>query len=101
MAARRNLTLPDDLPISTQPPAKLRLLTSGPGRLSQALGITRQRDNALDLCSRASDLFIADDGSPAPDYSATPRINVTRAPLDEWRYLITGNPFVSGKKPRQ
>jgi DNA-3-methyladenine glycosylase len=101
MAARRNLTLPDDLPISTQPPAKLRLLTSGPGRLSQALGITRQRDNALDLCSRASDLFIADDGSPAPDYSATPRINVTRAPLDEWRYLVTGNPFVSGKKPRQ
>ena len=75
------------LPISTLPPAKLRLLTSGPGRLSQALGITRQRDNAQDLCSRASDLFIADDGSPAPDYSATPRINVTRAPLDEWRYL--------------
>ena len=93
MAARRHLTLPDDPPTSA-----LRLLTSGPGRLSQALGITRQRDNDRDLCARASELYIADDGSPAPDYSATPRINVTRAPLDKWRYLVTGNPFVSGKK---
>ena len=99
MAALRNLTLPADPQTSALPTAKLRLLTSGPGRLSQALGITRQRDNARDLCSPASELYIADDGSPAADYSATSRINVTRAPLDEWRFLITGNPFVSGKRP--
>ena len=96
MAALRGLTLP-----ASPRPAELRLLTSGPGRLSQALGITRQRDNARDLCSPASDLYIADDGSPAPPISATPRINVTRAPLDEWRFLVTGNPFVSGKRSRQ
>ena len=96
MAALRGITL------SPSPrPAELRLLTSGPGRLSQALGITRERDNAQDLCSLASDLYIADDGSPAPPVSATPRINVTRAPLDEWRFLVTGNPFVSGKRSRQ
>ncbi len=78
--------------------SQLRLLTSGPGRLSQALGITRQRDNACDLCSPASALYIADDGHIPAAIAATPRINVTRAPLDEWRFLIPGNPFVSGKK---
>jgi DNA-3-methyladenine glycosylase len=93
MAALRGLDLP-----ATPKPAQLRLLTSGPGRLSQALDITRERDNAKDLCSPASDLYIASDGSPAPPTSATPRINVTRAPLDEWRFVIPGNPFVSGKK---
>jgi DNA-3-methyladenine glycosylase len=87
------------LPFTSNPrPSQLRLLTSGPGRLSQALDITRDRDNAKDLCSPASDLYVADDGTPAPPISATPRINVTRAPLDEWRFVITGNPFPSGKK---
>lgn len=105
MAALRGLALPDAPPPATLPPAalpstKLRLLTSGPGRLSQALGITRPRDNARDLCSPASDLFIAADGSPAPSIRATPRINVTRAPLDAWRFLIPGNPFVSGPRLR-
>jgi DNA-3-methyladenine glycosylase len=89
MAALRGLT----------PAAAPRLLTSGPGRLSQALGITRDRDNASDLCAPTGDgLYIADDGHIPAAISATPRINVTRAPLDEWRFLIPGNPFVSGKK---
>jgi DNA-3-methyladenine glycosylase len=95
MATLRGLTLSAD-----PRPSQLRLLTSGPGRLSQALSITRERDNAKDLCAPASDLYIVDDGSPALPISATPRINVTRAPLDEWRFTITGNPFVSGKKLR-
>jgi DNA-3-methyladenine glycosylase len=95
MSTLRGLILPP-----TPRPSQLRPLTSGPGRLSQALAITREHDNAKDLCSLKSDLFIADDGSPAPPCSATPRINVTSAPLDEWRFVITGNPFVSGKKPR-
>lgn len=93
MAALRGLTLDPDPKLS-----QLRLLTSGPGRLSQALAIVRERDNGKDLCSRDSDLYIVADGSPAPPISATPRINVTSAPLDEWRYVITGNPFVSGKR---
>jgi DNA-3-methyladenine glycosylase len=79
-------------------PAQLRLLTSGPGRLSQALAITRPTDNGKDFCSPSSDLIIADDGAPAPPVTATPRINVTSAPLDEWRYIVTGNPFVSGPR---
>ena len=40
----------------------LRKLTSGPGRLAEAFGITRERDNEKDLTSKKSDLFITDDG---------------------------------------
>lgn len=93
MAGLRGLTLG-----ATPRLSQLRLLTSGPGRLSQALGINRQRDNGGDLCSRAGGLYIVGDGSPPAEIAATPRINVTRAPLDEWRFVVTGNPFVSGKK---
>jgi DNA-3-methyladenine glycosylase len=96
MAALRGLTLPPN-----PSPAQLRRLTSGPGRLSQALAITRPRDNAKDLCSRTSDLYIAADSTPAPRVSATPRINVTRAPHDLWRFILAGNPFVSGPRAAQ
>ena len=104
MAALRELPLPDRART-----AQLRLLTAGPGRLSQALGITRPEHNGCDLCSRASGLYIAADPQAADDQSsdaadaisATPRINVTRAPHHEWRYFLTGNPFVSGKKSRE
>jgi DNA-3-methyladenine glycosylase len=95
MAALRGLTLPDH-----PRPSQLRLLTSGPGRLSASLAITRARDNATDLCSPHGDLYLADDGAPEAPISATPRINVTRAPHDPWRFFVTGNPFVSGKKLR-
>ncbi|PSH03338.1 MAG: DNA-3-methyladenine glycosylase [Acidobacteria bacterium] len=93
MARLRSITLG-----ANPSPTQLRQLTSGPGRLSQAMSITRERDNAKDLCSPESDLYITDDGSRDSPVSATPRVNVTRAPLDEWRYVITGNQFVSGKK---
>jgi DNA-3-methyladenine glycosylase len=96
MAALRGLK--DSAPTPKQRVTYLRQLTSGPGRLCQALAITRQRDNGCDLCSPASSLYIADDGSPAGPISATPRINVPRAPLDKWRFILTGNPFVSGKR---
>jgi DNA-3-methyladenine glycosylase len=95
MAALRGLALTVDPKMS-----QLRLLTSGPGRLSQALGITRERDNAKDLCSSKSDLYIVDDGWLRGAISATPRINVTSAPDDEWRFVVSGNAFVSGKKLR-
>lgn len=79
-------------------PAQLRQLTSGPGRLCQALSITRPRDNGCDLCSPAGSLYIASDGTPVGAIAATTRINVSKAPLDEWRFILSGNPFVSGKK---
>jgi DNA-3-methyladenine glycosylase len=93
MAALRGLALHGAASV-----AQLRRLTSGPGRLSAALEITRERDNGCDLCSVASGLYIAGDGLAAAEIAATPRINVTRAPHDEWRFIVAGNPFVSGRK---
>jgi len=77
--------------------ADLRLLTSGPGRLAQALGITRERDNGKDVTSAASDLWIAEDGFPRPRVLITPRIGITKAAEHPLRYVIAGNRFVSGK----
>ena len=70
--------------------------------LAQALGITRQRDDGKDICSAASDLIVASDGFTldAAEIAATPRINVHTAPLDLWRYIVKGSPFVSGPKWR-
>jgi DNA-3-methyladenine glycosylase len=76
----------------------LRNLTSGPGRLAEAFGITRERDNGKDLASAESDLFIADDGYRVKKVLTTPRIGITKAAERPWRYVIGGNPFVSGPK---
>jgi len=78
----------------------LRKLTSGPGRLAEAFGITRERDNGKDLTSARSDLFIADDGYRVADVLTTARIGITKAAALPLRYLIAGNAFVSGTKIR-
>jgi DNA-3-methyladenine glycosylase len=79
-------------------PAQLRLISSGPGRMSEALGITRARDNAKDLTSRKSDLWFADDGYRPEKILATPRIGITRAVDELLRFFVAGNPYVSGKR---
>ena len=76
----------------------LRKLTSGPGRLAEAFGITRERDNGKDLTSTRSDLFIADDGYRVRRILTTPRIGITKAAERPLRYVIAGNEFVSGPK---
>ena len=73
-------------------------VASGPGRMSQALGITRERDNNKDLTSRASDLWLADDGFVPEQILATPRIGITKAMDRPLRFSIAGNAYVSGKK---
>ncbi len=77
---------------------QLRLISSGPGRMSQALGITRERDNDKDLTSRASDLWLADDGFSPHQIVTTPRIGITKAIDEPLRFVIAQNAFVSGKK---
>jgi DNA-3-methyladenine glycosylase len=76
----------------------LRKLTSGPGRLAEAFGITRERDNGKDLTSARSDLFIADDGYCVRRILTTPRIGITKATERPLRYVIAGNEFVSGPR---
>jgi DNA-3-methyladenine glycosylase len=73
----------------------LRRLTSGPGRMAAAFGITRERDNSKDLTSAKSDLHIADDGSPPPRVLITKRIGITKAADMPLRYIVAGNKFVS------
>jgi DNA-3-methyladenine glycosylase len=79
-------------------PRDLRLLTSGPGRLAEAFGITRPRDNGKDLTSCRSDLWLADDGFRPTRLAKTVRIGITKAAAMPLRYIIAGNEFVSGKK---
>jgi DNA-3-methyladenine glycosylase len=93
MAAARGLELPLS-PRATQ----LRLISSGPGRMSEALDITRERDNGKDLTSRRSDLYFADDGYRPRKVLATPRIGITKAVDQPLRFIVPGNPYVSGKR---
>ena len=79
----------------------LRLLTSGPGRMAEAFGVTRQRDNGKDFTSEKSDLIIAE--PPESDYRlprilATKRIGITKAADKRLRYVLAGNEFVSGPR---
>ena len=103
MATLRGVPLSDP---SAPSIVELRRLTSGPGRLSQALGITRPQHNGCDLCSRTGGLYIAN-GEVAAEKTrlqsavrivATTRINVTHAPHDEYRFVLGGNPFVSARR---
>jgi len=93
MARARGLELP-----KTPTTAQLRLLSSGPGRMAEALGITRARDNAKDLTSRNSGLWFADDGYRPQRIAVTPRIGIRKAAERPLRFVIAGNPFVSAKR---
>jgi DNA-3-methyladenine glycosylase len=77
-----------------------RLIASGPGRLAEAFGITRQRDNGKDLTSPNSSLWIADDGFRPEQIGVTKRIGITKAAEEPLRYVVVENEFVSGKKYR-
>ncbi|HVP64205.1 MAG TPA: DNA-3-methyladenine glycosylase [candidate division Zixibacteria bacterium] len=77
---------------------KLRQIASGPGRLCQALGITRERDNGKDLCGAKSDLWVADDDHEPARVISTPRIGIRKAVDEPLRYFIAENRYVSGAK---
>jgi DNA-3-methyladenine glycosylase len=73
----------------------LRKLSSGPGRLCEALSITRPRDNAKDAVSPRSDLRVEDDGFRAVKIAVTRRIGIVKSADMPLRYAIAGNEFVS------
>jgi DNA-3-methyladenine glycosylase len=68
-----------------------RLLCSGPGRLCQALGVTRTHDGLpldrppFELLARAAE----------PDVATGPRIGISRAADYPWRYVLAGSAFLS------
>lgn len=75
----------------------LRLLASGPGKLCEALGITRPRDNDKDMVSPRCDLQVMEDGYKAEKVAVTPRIGITKSAELPLRYVIAGNSFISVK----
>jgi DNA-3-methyladenine glycosylase len=74
----------------------VRLLCAGPGRLCQALGLTRAHDHApLDAPP-----FVV---RPRPGKVAIvtgPRIGITKAAEQPWRYGLAGSRFLSKPFPR-
>ncbi|HEY1658014.1 MAG TPA: DNA-3-methyladenine glycosylase [Candidatus Sulfotelmatobacter sp.] len=87
MAAARNVVLDG--------PRDLVRLTSGPGRMAQAFGITRARDNGCDLTLPGSGLWIGEDGFSARNVQTSRRIGITKAAEQPLRYFLGGNAFVS------
>jgi DNA-3-methyladenine glycosylase len=75
----------------------LRKLASGPGKLCEALGITRPRDNGKDMLSPSADLQVVSDGFRVDDVAVTPRIGITKSAELPLRYVIARNAFVSKK----
>src|SRR6266576_581414 len=76
----------------------LRKISSGPGRMAEALGVTRERDNDKSFVSPKSDLRIGDDGYRARRVLVTPRIGIAKSAAMPLRYLLAGNRFVSGPR---
>jgi DNA-3-methyladenine glycosylase len=79
-------------------PDKLRLIASGPGRLAEALAITRMRDNGKDLVSPESDLQILSDGFKPEAIRETARIGITKSVDLPLRFSVAGSEYVSGKR---
>ncbi len=72
----------------------VRSLCSGPGKLSQALGIG-PGDHELDLCSCAERGFVA--RTKRPQLVADGRIGISAGTELPWRFTLAGSRFVSRK----
>jgi DNA-3-methyladenine glycosylase len=68
--------------------AKPKLLTSGPGRLCQALAITRATHNGLDVTLADVPLQVLDDGYRPASILATPRIGIRKATDKPLRFVV-------------
>ena len=76
--------------------ADARLLCSGPGRLCQALGITREHDG-LPLDEAPFAVLAKEE---EVEVAVARRIGITRAAELEWRYAVRGSRFLSRPLPR-
>ena len=75
---------------------EVRALCSGPGKLCQALAITREHDGlALDVPP-----FQLVERDKVPEIVTGPRIGLTRATELSWRYMSAGSPYLSRAAPR-
>jgi len=71
----------------------LSQLCSGPGKLTQALGIN-DRHHEMDLCVDPHHCFLSD-AQVTLDIVADKRIGISRSAHLPWRFTLRGSPFVS------
>lgn len=70
-------------------------LCSGPARLTQAMGITGEK-NGIDLVRAREGYTVLDDGTPPPEnVPGSARIGIREGTDLLWRWYIAGNPNVS------
>jgi len=71
-------------------------LCSGPGKLTQALGIT-DRQHEMDLCADSRHCFASNAKARLRrvDVVADKRIGISRSAHLPWRFTLRGSPFVS------
>jgi DNA-3-methyladenine glycosylase len=81
-----------------EPGALARMLTSGPSRLCQALGLNRVKHNGLDLTDEDSPLQMRDDGMKPQEALVTVRIGIKQAVDWPMRFVVRGHACVSGPK---
>jgi DNA-3-methyladenine glycosylase len=72
-----------------------RMLCSGPGKLTQALGITAQW-HGKDFFSIPGVLLTRNETRPA--IAVDRRVGITKSPGFEWRFLIADSDYVSLKR---
>jgi DNA-3-methyladenine glycosylase len=96
MAEARGVELAKD--VALRKISELRKISSGPGRMAEALDVTRDRDNGKSYMSPRSDLQIVGDGYRVRGVTVTPRIGIVKSAEQPLRYFISGNSFVSGPK---
>lgn len=72
-------------------------LTNGPGKLAQALALTRAADNHKDVTDPHGDLVVVPHEFPPFETVATTRIGISQGVELPWRFYVRGNPYVSFK----
>jgi DNA-3-methyladenine glycosylase len=78
--------------------ANIHQLTSGPGNLCQAFGITRAKDNGLDLTDVRSRLGLVEDDFECGEVRVTTRIGISKAADWPLRFFLDGHACVSGRR---
>ena len=71
----------------------VRRLCSGPGKLAQALDITK-RHHEMSICAEPRRCFVRDEKSET-HVVADPRIGISRSQDLPWRFTLRGSEFVS------
>ncbi len=76
------------------PQSNLRSLCSGPGKLTQALGITRA-DNSCDLAAGPVVISGRPEAFSDPEVQRDRRIGITKAVELPWRFSLAGSRYLS------